>query len=79
MSAVGDAHQLKGLREQSPGWALLRADNAAIILTLLGGHFGDGVRSLPAPELFDLLDADLQDLRDEGYDLPRSGQGYCAD
>ncbi|MGB3699198.1 MAG: DUF3375 domain-containing protein [Gordonia sp. (in: high G+C Gram-positive bacteria)] len=79
MSAVGDTHQLKGLREQSPGWALLRADNAAVILALLGRHFRDGVRTIAAPELFDLLDADLQELRDEGHELPRSGQGYCAD
>ncbi|NLG47912.1 DUF3375 domain-containing protein [Gordonia sp. (in: high G+C Gram-positive bacteria)] len=79
MSAIGDVHQRKALREENPGWVLLCSANAATTLTLLGRHFRDGVRSIPAPELFDLLDADLEQLRDDGWDLPRSGQGYCAD
>ncbi|MFD4468319.1 DUF3375 domain-containing protein [Rhodococcus sp. NPDC058505] len=79
MSATGDVHRLQRERHYSSGWSLLRSDNAPAVLALLSRHFDHGTRRLPAPELFALLDADLQELRDAGFDLPRTGQGYCAD
>lgn len=79
MSATRDVHRLLRQRGDSAGWALLRSDNAPAVLALLGRHFDHGTRRLPAPELFALLDADLQELRESGLDLPRTGQGYCAD
>lgn len=79
MSAVGDLHRLAIQRAESPAWRLLRADNADLILTLLGRHFRHDIRRMPAPELFELLDADLEALRDDGRDLPKTARGYCAD
>ncbi|MGF7122587.1 DUF3375 domain-containing protein [Rhodococcus sp. BE178] len=79
MSATSDVHRFLDLRADSAGWALLRSDNAAVVLALLSRHFDHGTRRLPAPELFALLDADLLELREAGHDLPRTGQGYCAD
>lgn len=79
MSAVASVHRLTRLRERSPAWSLLRAEHSAVMLALLGQHFDRTTRRLPAPELFARLDADLQDLRDEGFELPRTGQAYCAD
>lgn len=77
--STADLHRLARLRQEHPAWALLRSDNAAAVLALLGRHFDRGTRRLPAPELFARLDADLQELRDEGFELPRTGQAYCAD
>lgn len=77
--STADLHRLNRLQRENAAWALLRADNAAVILALLGAHFDHGTRRLPAPELFALLDSDLQMMRDEGFDLPRTGQAYCAD
>ena len=79
MSVVGDVYRISALRSDDAAWALLRAKNAPVILALLGRHFSDGVRRLPAPELFALLDTDLEELRDSGADLPNTGQGYCAE
>lgn len=79
MSAVGDVHRLSSLRADDAAWTLLRADNAPVALALLGRHFQRGVRRMPAPELFGLLDTDLEELRDNGWTLPNTGQGYCAD
>lgn len=79
MSAIGDVHRLQTLRTEGSAWTLLRAKNAAVALALLGRHFSQGTRRIPAPELFALLDADLEELRDNGLDLPQTGQGYCAD
>ncbi|MBH0119473.1 DUF3375 domain-containing protein [Rhodococcus sp. NPDC003382] len=76
---TADVHRLVRLQRDHQAWSLLRADNAAVVLALLARHFDHGTRRLPAPELFELLDTDLQELRDEGFDLPRTGQAYCAD
>lgn len=37
------------------------------------------MRRRPAPEVFELIDGDLQDLRDHGFDLPQTAQAYCAE
>ncbi|QXU54991.1 MULTISPECIES: DUF3375 domain-containing protein [Rhodococcus] len=77
--STADLYRLTRLRDQHAAWTLLRADHAPAILGMLGRHFDRGTRRLPAPELFARLDADLQDLRDQGFDLPRTAQAYCAD
>lgn len=79
MAAVAEAHRLARLRDTHPAWSMLRAENSAVMLALLAQHFDRATRRLPAPELFARLDADLLDLRAEGFDLPRTGQAYCAD
>ncbi|QNG18990.1 DUF3375 domain-containing protein [Rhodococcus triatomae] len=79
MSATAAVHRLVRQRDAHAGWALLRADNAHAILALLTRHFGQEIRRRPAPELFELLDDDLQELRESGFHLPRTGQGYCTD
>jgi len=77
--STADLYRLTRLRDQHAAWTLLRADNAPAVLGMLGRHFDRGTRRLPAPELFARLDVDLQELRDQGFDLPRTGQAYCAD
>jgi len=60
-------------------WRLLRADNAPLIVAMLGTHLGGEERRLPAAELYARIDADLEDLRSMGQDLPLTAKGYCAD
>ncbi|MFF2114290.1 DUF3375 domain-containing protein [Rhodococcus koreensis] len=79
MSITADVHRLLRLRQDHAAWTLLRADTAPAILALLGRHFDRGTRRLPAPELFARLDSDLQTMRDEGLDFPRTGQAYCTE
>lgn len=79
MSVVADLHRMQRLARETPSWTLLRADNAPVILTLLARRFSSGSGRLSAPELFALVDADLQDVRDEGFDFPRTAQAYCTD
>lgn len=79
MSITADVHRLLRLRQDHAAWTLLRADTAPAILALLGRHFDHGTRRLPAPELFARLDSDLQTMRDEGLDFPRTGQAYCTE
>jgi len=76
--ATADLHRLTRLQRENAAWALLRADNAAVTLSLLGAHFDHGTRRLPAPELFARIDVDLQAMRDEGFDLPPAPARHTA-
>lgn len=79
MSAVTKALALRRLREDSPVISLMRQDTMAVIAAELSEHLGGDERSVPSAELYDLVDADLDELRRHGFDLPRSAQAYCAD
>lgn len=50
MSALGKTHELRQLVDADPTWRLLRADNAPIIVALLGAHLGGENRRLPAAD-----------------------------
>ncbi len=77
MSAVGQALAYRRLVEGDPTVALLRADNAAVIMALLTTHLGGETRRRPADELYELIDAELDGLRDH-FDLPGTGKSYGA-
>ncbi|NQX28317.1 DUF3375 domain-containing protein [Microbacteriaceae bacterium VKM Ac-2854] len=79
MSTLSDALALRRLRDDSAAWSLLRAENAPIAAAILDRHLGAEQRRLPVPELIDRVDAELDLLRDHGFELPRTAQAYCAD
>ena len=79
MSALSQTHALKHLVETDATWRLLRADNAPVIAALLSEHLGGEDRRLPTAELYELIDHDLEALRAHGFELPQTGQGYCAE
>ena len=79
MSSLAAALGFERMRRDDPAWALLRAENAPIAAAVLATHLGGERRRLPAPELFERVEADLDELRDHGFDLPRPAQAYCAD
>jgi hypothetical protein len=79
VSALSQTHALKQLVETDATWRLLRADNAPVIAALLSEHLGGENRRLPAAELYELIDHDLDGLRAHGFDLPQVAQSYCAE
>lgn len=78
MSVLAEALALSRLVQDDASWRLLRADNAPVVMSLLAAQFGDEQRRLPAEELFEALDHDLDRLREGGFELPLSGRGYAA-
>ncbi len=78
MTILGDTLTMRRL-SGTGAWTLLRGDNAPVALAVLGGHLGDQRRRMPAPELFEAVDADLAELRNHGFQVPRTGAQYCRD
>ena len=66
------------LQTNEPAWKLLRAQNAAAAVAILGRHLGGEERRLPAPVLFEKIEEDLEELRGNGFDLPQTAQAYCT-
>lgn len=77
--AVAQSLQLTQLAERDAAWRLLRADNAPLIAVLLGVHLDGDERRIGAEELYERLDVDLERLRVQGFALPLSAKGYCAE
>jgi hypothetical protein len=79
MGGVVDFDRVEALRRQHPAWRLLRADNAALVISFLGQLFvTENVRSMPFSELASRLDDVLHDLNTrlgEGA-FPREAEAY---
>lgn len=63
----------------SPALVLLRADSRSAAVGLLAEHLGGEIRRMAAPTLFERIEEGLVELRDHGFDLPRTAQAYCSD
>lgn len=79
MSVTTTSFALSRLLDDDASWRLLRADNAPVIASLLSAHLGGEQTRMPADELFEVLDHDLDRLREAGFELKRTAQGYCAE
>ncbi len=77
MSALLRVLEAQRLAE-GPALTLLRSDLRAVAIGLLTEHLGGEPRRLPAPVLFERISEDLSVLRDQGFDVPRTAQAYCA-
>jgi Protein of unknown function (DUF3375) len=71
------------LRDNSPAWRLLRADNAPLVLSFLHQVFvAENVRSIPAAELASRLDDELYALNERGGEtkrFPKPAKAYLDD
>jgi Protein of unknown function (DUF3375) len=73
------------LRDNSPAWRLLRADNAPLVLSFLHHVFvAENVRSIPVVELASRLDDELYALNEraqptEPRRFPKSARAYLDD
>jgi hypothetical protein len=79
MTVLSDALKNKKLLGESVAWSWLKSDNAPAALAILDYHLGGKMRQIEVEELFELLENNLDELRDYGFDMPRSAQSYCAD
>ncbi len=85
MSVVPSFDEIAWLRDNSPAWRLLRADNAPLVLSFLHRVFvTDNVRSISATQLASRLDDELYALnqRDSergGRTFPKRAKAYLDD
>lgn len=79
MSTRRTATQLDRAQAQDVAWRLLRADLAPVVVAVLGEHLTGDERVRPAHALYQLMEADFQDLRAAGFGIPREPQAYCAE
>lgn len=77
MTALSAALAARRLAEEDSAWSLLRATNGPVVVAVLGAHLAGETRRMPAPVLFELIEADLEDLRGHGFDLPQTAVQYC--
>ena len=85
MWVVPSVDEIAWLRDNSPAWRLLRADNAPLVLSFLHRVFvTDNVRSISAAELASRLDDELyalnqQDSARGGPRFPKPAKSYLDD
>jgi flagellar motility protein MotE (MotC chaperone) len=85
MSVVPSVDEIAWLRDNSPAWRLLRADNAPLVLSFLHRVFVAGnARSVSAAELASRLDDELyalnqQDGEQSGRRFPKVARAYLDD
>jgi flagellar motility protein MotE (MotC chaperone) len=85
MSVVPSLDEIVWLRDNSPAWRLLRADNAPLVLSFLHQVFvADNVRSISATELASRLDDELyainqRDSGPGGRRFPKPAKAYLDD
>ena len=79
VAITGTALRAVRLRQESVAWRLLRADNAPLILSVLGAHLGGANRRLSGPVLFEQVDQDLVELRPRLGLAETTGKGYCEE
>ncbi len=85
MSVVPTVNEIAWLRDNSPAWRLLRADNAPLVLSFLHQVFvADNVRSVSATELVSRLDDELyavnqRESEQGGRQFPKAAKAYLDD
>jgi Protein of unknown function (DUF3375) len=85
MSVVPSLDEIAWLRDNSPAWRLLRADNAPLVLSFLHGVFvADNLRSISATELASRLDDELFAINQRegergGRRFPKPATAYLDD
>lgn len=79
MSSIAQALSFNRILSDSRSVRLLTATNAPFVLSTVAVHFGGAPTSRPASEVYELMAADLQVLRQNGMDLPKTPAEYCKD
>ena len=85
MAVVPSLDEIAWLRDNSPAWRLLRADNAPLVLSFLHRVFvADNLRSISAAELVSRLDDELYAINQRGIAgggrrFPKPAKAYLDD
>ena len=77
MNTLHRASTNEKLRQQ-PLWRLLASPHAPVSLALLQTHLFEKERRLSSSVLHDRLGRDLEQLREQGWDLPQTVQAYVS-
>lgn len=78
-SITTTALHLRRLREASPAVAIARAELMPVLAAVLVERLTGPTRVVAASEFAAQLEADLDELRDHGFDLPRTAQEYLTE
>lgn len=79
MTTLTQAHALTRLLADDAAWKLLRSKLAPVIVAVLNAHLGGEERRMESEELYELIDADLDDLRAHGFEIQGTARSYCAE
>ena len=79
MTTLAQAHALTRLLADDAAWKLLRSKLAPVIVAVLNAHLGGEERRMESEELYELIDADLDDLRAHGFEIQGTARSYCAE
>lgn len=77
MTATSTALTYQRLLEESPLMMALRKDTLPVMASLFQEHLGEPGTRIETEELHDLIDADLEELRDHFPLGKTTGKGYC--
>lgn len=77
--ALARALELRDLAGDSPAWSMIRSPLAPVIAAVLNAAFPRQNESVPGPELLEMLEPLLDDLRLEGFELLQAAPGYLND
>lgn len=78
MSALASALAYKRLLDDNATLRMLRADHVAVSAALLSAHLGSPGIRLTSEDLYEVIDADLEELRPH-FELPKTAKAYCDD
>lgn len=79
MGTVSTARTARRLAGEHPAWILLRSQDAAASVALLGRHLARGTRRLPEAELVARLEDEIAELRRQGFDISPSARSQVAE
>lgn len=78
MTTTSTALALQRTVADNAALRMLRADHVAVIAGLLSTHLGRAGTRVATDDLYEVMDADLELLRDH-FDLPKTARAYCDD
>lgn len=79
MSATARALAYRQRFADDPSWQFLSRSNAPVIAGILAEHLGADTDRIDADELYDRVDADLEQLRSHGLELRQNARAYIAE
>lgn len=81
MSTLTRALRLRQVLATDAAWDLLRKerDHVPVVAAILAEHLDGEQRQVDTFALYEKVDADLDELRAHGFDLPLSAKGYLTD
>jgi hypothetical protein len=78
-AALANALAARRLASEHPAWGILRANNGPVALAIIDANLGGEIKRQSAAAFYDNVDADLEELRAHGFELPQTAIAYVRD